>query len=53
MEVHLPRETHRNEPAESVCPDCGGALRPLDVSEMLEYVPARFKVTLNVRPKSS
>jgi transposase len=52
---HLPRETHKHEPAESVCPDCGGALRQLgeDVSEMLEYVPARFKVIRHVRPKLS
>jgi transposase len=37
------------------CPDCGGKLRPLgeDVSEMLEYVPSRFKVIRHVRPKLS
>ena len=52
---HLPRETHKHEPAEAVCPDCGGGLRQLgeDVSEMLEYVPARFKVIRHVRPKLS
>jgi transposase len=52
---HLPRETHKHSPAESVCPDCGGTLRQLgeDVSEMLEYVPARFKVVRHVRPKLS
>jgi len=52
---HLPRETHKHEPAEKVCPDCGGQLRSLgeDVSEMLEYVPARFKVIRHVRPKLS
>jgi transposase len=52
---HLPRETHKHEPAESVCPDCGGQLRRLgeDISEMLEYVPARFKVIRHVRPKLS
>ncbi len=52
---HLPRETHQHEPAEKVCPDCGGALRRLgeDVSEMLEYVPARFQVIRHVRPKLS
>jgi transposase len=50
---HLPRETRKHEPAEKVCPDCGGQLRSLgeDVSEMLEYVPARFKVIRHVRPK--
>ena len=52
---HLPRETRKHEPAESVCPDCGGQLRPLgeDISEMLEYVPARFKVIRHIRPKLS
>src|SRR6202012_938765 len=34
---------------------CGGTLRPLgeDVSEVLEYVPARVKVIRTVRPKLS
>jgi transposase len=52
---HLPRETQTYEPQERVCPDCGSALRRLgeDVSEMLEYVPARFKVIRQVRPKLS
>ncbi len=52
---HLPREIHKHDPAESVCPDCGGELRPLgeDISEMLEYVPAQFKVIRHVRPKLS
>ena len=38
---------------EDACPDCGGELRKLgeDVSEMLEYVPASFKVIRHVRPK--
>jgi DNA repair exonuclease SbcCD ATPase subunit len=50
---HLPRRTHRHEPKESACPDCGGALRKLgeDISEMLEYVPASFYVVRHVRPK--
>lgn len=49
---HLPRETHVHQP-ESQCPGCGEALRHLgeDVSEVLEYVPARFKVIRHVRPK--
>jgi transposase len=51
----LPRETVVQEPAEKSCPDCGGALRKLgeDVSETLEYEPARFKVIRRVRPKLS
>src|SRR5215470_6670533 len=51
----LPRETETIAPEQKVCPDCGGTLRYLgeDVSEMLEYVPARFKVIRTVRPKLS
>ena len=50
---HLPRETHTVAPAETSCPACGGALKHLgeDVTEMLEYVPASFKVIRKVRPK--
>ena len=49
---HLPRETIRHEPEGARC-ECGGALRTLgeDVSEVLEYVPARFKVIRHVRPR--
>lgn len=49
---HLPRESIVYTPACS-CPACGGTLRPIgeSVSEMLEYVPARFKVIRHVRPK--
>jgi transposase len=49
----LPRETELLEPKQECCPDCGGRLDHLgeDVSEMLEYVPARFKVIRTVRPK--
>lgn len=51
----LPRETIVQDPVETSCPDCGGALRKLgeDVSEILEYEPARFKVIRRVRPKLS
>ena len=51
----LPRETEVLEPAEAACVDCGGRLDYLgeDVSEILEYVPARFKVIRMVRPKFS
>lgn len=50
---HLPRESIIHSPGHSCCPDCGGALKPLgeDVSEILEYVPASFKVIRHVRPK--
>ena len=50
---HLPRETRKYPPKQAACPDCGGELKHLgdDVSEMLEYVPARFKVIRQVRPK--
>ena len=50
---HLPREVRTYRPKQEVCPDCGGKLKPLgeDVSEILEYVPARFQVVRQVRPK--
>jgi transposase len=52
---HLPRETQTYEPKQAACPECGGTLRRLgeDVSEHLEFVPARFKVIRTVRPKLS
>jgi transposase len=52
---HLPREVQVHVPEEKGCPACGGNLSKLgeDVSEMLEYVPARFKVVRHVRPKLS
>jgi transposase len=52
---HLPRQTETHQPEQESCPGCGGELRKLgeDVSEMLEYVPARFKVIRHVRPKLS
>jgi transposase len=51
----LPREIQTLEPAQTACPDCGGALARLgeDISEMLEYVPAQYKVIRTVRPKLS
>jgi transposase len=50
---HLPREVRKYLAKQEACPDCGGELKPLgeDVSEILEYVPARFKVIRQVRPK--
>ena len=50
---HLPREVHTHLPAEDACPDCGGQLRKLgeDVSEILERIPATYKVIRHVRVK--
>jgi transposase len=50
----LPREQIVLE-APCACPACGGALRAMgeDVSEMLEYVPERYRVIRHVRPKLS
>lgn len=50
---HLPREVHTHLPTEEACPDCGGALHKLgeDVSEILERVPATYKVIRHVRVK--
>lgn len=51
---HLLRETVTHNTA-CMCPKCGGELRRLgeDVTEVLEYVPASFKVIRHVRPKFS
>ena len=49
---HLPRDTiSHTSPCR--CPDCGGGLKliGMDVSEVLEYVPARFKVIRHEREK--
>jgi transposase len=52
LPAHLPREEQVHRPA-CECRECGGELTKLgeDVSEVLEYVPARFKVIRHVRPK--
>jgi transposase len=51
---HLSREEIMHEVA-CACPKCGGELRRLgeDVTEVLEHVPASFKVLRHVRPKFS
>jgi transposase len=51
---HLPREEIMHAAA-CACPKCGGELRRLgeDVTELLEYVPASFKVIRHIRPKFS
>jgi len=64
LPAHLPREQHEIHPEATAahhdaqgqacgCSACGGRLRRIgaDVSEHLEYVPARFKVVRTVRPK--
>ena len=63
LPAHLPRENQVHRPAATDaavdatgntcgCTACGGRLRQIgaDVSEQLEYVPARFKVIRHVRP---
>jgi transposase len=54
LPVTLPRDTTVHL-APCACPDCGGQLRSLgeDISEILEYEPAHFKVIRHVRPKFS
>jgi len=49
---HLPRERVVHAPA-CTCPECGHEMRQIgeDVSEVLDYVPARFRVIRHVRPK--
>jgi transposase len=51
---HLPRKTEEH-PAPCACPKCGGTLHRLgeDVTEVLDYVPAMFRVIRHVRPKLS
>jgi transposase len=51
---HLPREVIEHA-APCACPNCGGALRSFgeDVTEVLDYTPASFRVIRHVRPKLS
>lgn len=50
---HLPRETRIIAPPHDACPQCGGTFKHLgdDASDILEFVPAHFKVIHLVRPK--
>jgi transposase len=52
LPAHLPRTRVEHTPV-CTCPDCGAAMRKIgeDVSEILDYVPARFRVIQHVRPK--
>src|SRR5271155_2247310 len=53
LPAHLPREVVAHLPEQDSCPGCGGQLRSFgeDVAEILEYIPANFKVIRHVRPK--
>ncbi|HCG3096934.1 TPA: IS66 family transposase [Klebsiella pneumoniae] len=54
LPAHLPRVIKTIEPASTEsCPDCQGALRHIrdEVSEKLEYIPARVVVNRYVRPQ--
>ncbi|WP_442320131.1 IS66 family transposase [Buttiauxella ferragutiae] len=56
LPAHLPRITKTIEPVPTEnCPDCQGTLRFIrdEISEKLEYVPARFVVNQYVRPQYS
>jgi transposase len=53
---HLPRQEIVHEPTPDgacACPACGGDMARLgeDVTEVLDYVPGRFRVIRHVRPK--
>jgi transposase len=51
----LPREIVRHEPP-ACCPECGGTKLSVigeDRRDVLEFVPAHFKVIVHVRPKVS
>ena len=54
LPAHLPRDVVEHATA-CACPKCGGTLRRLseDVTEVLDYVPASFRVIRHVRPKFS
>ena len=55
ISAHLPRETVEHGAAACACPACGGSLRRLgeDVTEVLDYVPGRFRAIRHVRPRWS
>jgi transposase len=52
---HLEQETLTYLPVDECCPQCGSTMTKLgeDVSLMLEYIPASFRVVRHVRPKMS
>ena len=50
---HLPRDVHEHLPQASAYPDCGGTWKRLgeDVSDVLEHIPASFRIVRHVRPR--
>lgn len=50
---HLSRDIQTHLPEQTACPDCGGQWKKLgeDISEVLEHIPASFRVIRHVRPK--
>lgn len=50
---HLLRKVLTHQPDAAVCPECGGDWRQIgeDSAEVLEYVPASFRVVRHVRPR--
>lgn len=55
LPAHLPRTVQQQVPASCDCPDCGKAMKAAgeDVSELLDVVPAQYRVIKIVRPKYS
>ena len=55
LPAHLPRETVEHGADTCACPACGGVLRRLgeEATEVLDYVPGRFRVIRHVRPRWS
>lgn len=55
LPAHLPRMVKQQAPASCDCPDCGKAMKAIgeDVSELLDVVPAQYRVIKLVRPKYS
>ncbi|OXU08825.1 hypothetical protein B9P84_26945 [Citrobacter braakii] len=53
LPAHLPRKETVIRPHACACPDCGQLLRHIrdEISERLDYIPARFVVTRYVRPQ--
>ena len=55
LPAHLPRTVKQQAPASCDCPDCGKAMKAIgeDTSELLDVVPAQYRVIKLVRPKYS